>query len=170
MNLNPSHPIYPSLTSGHWESGGFKGEGVWYGGGCLAKKTVCLLEKLDLTSSHHYGSWQVTAALFHLSSWIYAQIVLASGDTQTPFIQELKFWQVPLQAALLPGMFGNLQRRMQIVAIGKMLSSEQSISKDKDKRTQNRVHNPESLLLFWVLPCVLSFPPWAGSLESTRKA
>lgn len=40
----------------------------------------------DLTSSHHYGSWQVTTALLQLSSWISAQTVLAAGDTQTPSI------------------------------------------------------------------------------------
>lgn len=91
------------------------------------------------------------------------------SDTQhkcTPFIEELKFWQVPLRAAVLLGMFGNLQRRMQTVWWLWRCYPGNKV----DKRTQSWVHDPESLLLFWVLLCVLSFPPWAGPLESTRKA
>lgn len=55
------------MTSGHWRSGRFKGEGAWYGGGCLTRRQLVYWKTTDLASSHHYGSWQVTAALLHLS-------------------------------------------------------------------------------------------------------
>lgn len=139
------------------------------------RRQLIYWKNYNLTSSHHCGSWQVTAALLHLSSWISAQTILASGDTQSPSIcvhRSYSSWDFNKR---------HCRQQCSLPCLEICKSGCKSCGDWEDAiqgtKCKARTREPRAefmtlshLLLLWVLPCMLSFPVWAGSLESTRKA